>query len=108
MWDNMSVLTDLFKRRGIKDYTELSSEELVQYENWKAVLSKEEVTIADLREFCSSQLVIIDSQFKDLDRNISKTERLVLLHSVYTAILALIDSPQIERENLEKYLTSLL
>lgn len=104
----MNILSELFKKRGIKDYTELSSEEKVQYEEWKTVLSKENLTISDVKDFCLDQLSLIEVQFKDLDRDFSKTDRLVLLHSVYTAIMTLLDSPKIERENLEKYLTGLL
>ena len=104
----MNILSKLFKKRGIKDYTELSGEERVQYENWKAILSKEDLSISDVKDFCNDQLTIIETQFKDLDRDLNKTERLVLLHSVYTAIMTLLDSPRVERENLEKYLTGLL
>ncbi len=104
----MSILSELLKRRGIKDTEELSKEERVEYDNWKAVLSKEDISLKDVEEFCGMQIAHIEAQFKNLDNPPEKTARLALVHSVYSSIKHIINSPRQERENLEKHLTQLL
>ena len=104
----MSILSELLKRRGIKSTEELSPDERVEYDNWKATLSKEDISLKDVEGFCGIQIANIEAQFKDLANSKEKIERLVLLHSVYSAIKSLINSPGAERENMEKYLTQLL
>lgn len=105
----MSILTELLKRRGINSTEELSKEERVEFDQWKAVLSKEDITLKDVSEFCTIQLNNIEAQFKDhANYETDKIKRLALLHSVYGSLKSLIESPRAERENLEKYLTQLL
>jgi len=41
----MNILSKLLKKRGIKDVTELTEDERVEFDNWQKVLNKEELTI---------------------------------------------------------------
>ena len=104
----MSIITELLKRRGIKSKEELIKEELQEFEQWETILAKEDISLKDVEEFCKIQLSITEGKFKDLDNTPQKTEKLVLLHSVYSGIRNLINSPRQERENLENYLRQLL
>lgn len=104
----MSILSKLLERKGIKDTSELSTEEHIQFEDWQRTLSKQDITLKDIEEFCTMQLANIGAQFKDLNTPKEKLERLVTLHSVYSTLKDIINSPRQERENLEKYLTQLL
>lgn len=111
------LISKLLDKRGIKDVKDLTSDpmpdgspsERATIEQWDRVLSaKESVTVDDIKQFCKSQVSKIESQWKDLDNKTVKNERLVLLHTVYKAILEVIDAPQTQRETLERYLKSLL
>lgn len=104
----MSILTRLLEKKGIKSPEELTPEERVDFDNWKKVLSKEDIKLSDVEEFCASNIRNIEAKFKDLDNSKEKIERLVLLHSVYSSMKNLINSPRAEREQLENYLTQLL
>ena len=104
----MNILSKLLQKKGIKSVEELTQEERRDFDQWKRVLSKEDINTKDIEEFCSAQIKTIEAQFKDLSISKEKLERLVLLHSVYSSIKDLINSPRAERENLEKYLTQLL
>lgn len=104
----MSILTRLLQKRGMKDASELSEEEKVTFDGWRATLAKDDISLNDVEMFCTSNLRIIEDQFKDLANSKEKIERLVLLHSVYSSLKGIINSPRLEKENLEKYLQSLL
>jgi len=104
----MSILSKLLQKRGIKDVSELDKEEQKTFAEWQRVLSKDDISLKDVESFCSMQVLNIEAQFKDLNTSKEKIERLVLLHSVYSSLKNLINSPRQERESLEKYLTQLL
>lgn len=102
------LLDKILKKRGVDDTAKLSEEEKETFDRWQKILSEGEVTLETVKNFCETQLGVIEGKFKELDRDKDKTERLVLLHSVYKSLLSIISSPRVERENLEKYLNSLL
>lgn len=104
----MDILSKILGKRGIKDASELSAEEQETFNQWKKTLAEEPISLESIKEFCEYQLVVIQQGFKDLDRSPQKTERLVLLHGVYSAIRDLISNPQVAKESLVKYLTTLI
>ena len=97
----------LFKK-GIKKVDELSDEERATFDQWDKTLTEDKITVGNIVDFCNAQLRDIEEAFKDNDRSKQKTERLATLHSVYSSIRDLVDSPKAQREQLIKYLTSLL
>ena len=103
-----NILSKLFKKRGIKDITELDKEEKVQFEQWQAVLNKEQVTINDIAEFCQGAMNTIEAQFGDINIEDDRIARLALQHSVYKGFKNLINAPTAEKEQLTEYLTGLL
>jgi hypothetical protein len=110
-----TLIEKLLRKRGIKDFSELDNEPMIDkspteketFEGWQAVLSKEELTIKDIKEFCESQIGIIEGKWKDLSIQNEKKAELIPYHTVYKNLLAAIDSPQAARENLEKHLIEL-
>lgn len=101
-------LSQLLQKRGIKDYTELDPEERAQFDIWRKILSKDELTMSDFREFCEQQLTLIGLQFEDSALEQRKQDKLVAQFAVYTAIKRAIDAPKLEKEQIEKYLRTLI
>lgn len=101
-------LKRLLKKRGIDDVTKLQPEEKADFDRWQKILSEGEITLDKIGEFCRAQKTITEKQMRNLDNSYEKNAKLVLLHSVYSAILEAITAPQAERESLEKYLNALL
>ncbi len=102
------LLEKLFHKRGIEDVTKLAVAEKEQFDKWQKILSEGEMTIDRLKLFCESQITLIQEQWKNLDNDAKKNERLIMLHNVYTTMLNVISSPQTERLALERYLNNLL
>lgn len=102
------LLDRLLKKRGIEDVTKLEEEEKANFDDWAKILSEGEVTLKTVLEFCQGQVNTIEEKFKETDKSDKENTRLTLLHSVYKTLINVISGPQVERENLEKYLNSLL
>jgi len=103
-----NALSKVLQSKGIKDESELSEEEKVQFDQWRAILSKDELTMSDVVDFCHSQVDNIEAQFKDLNNSPEKLTRLVLQHSIYKTLVQVIKAPSAERESLERHLTDLI
>jgi len=103
-----NLLTKLLQKRRIKDITELSKEEKADVDKWQKILSEEEITVDKIVAFCKAQIKIIETNWKNLDNQSTKNERLIVLHTVYSTLIEVIGAPKIERETLEKYLNDLL
>jgi len=102
------LLTKLLFKRNIKDVTKLSQEESVQFENWNKILSKDELTIADIKEFCQYQISIIENKWADYNIDQNKKNELLPYFTVYKCILSAINSPKAARESLEMQLNQLI
>ena len=103
-----SLLNKLFVKKGIKDARELSKEEKVTFETWNGILSKEELTLEDVKEFCRSQLSVIESKWQDLNTEQNKKAEMIPYYTVYKTLLNAIDSPKVAREALEQQLENLI
>jgi hypothetical protein len=103
-----SLLDKLFTKRGIKDANDLKPEEKVIFDNWRLILDKEELTIADVKEFCKTQVELIENKWHDYNLEQSKKAELIPYHTIYKTLLLAIDSPKSAREALEKQLTEFL
>lgn len=101
------LLSKLLGKRGIR-IDELSKEEAVDFDRWGKILSTKTVTIADLKEYLAHQLSLTEDQLDDMHNSELLVERLNILRSIYRKMIKFIDSPQIERENLEKHLKQLI
>lgn len=102
-----NLLTKLLKKRGIDNTVELTSEEKVDFDSWNKVLSKEELTLEDVKKFCATQCEIIENKWKDYGVLNSEKAELIPYHTVYKTLLGVIDSPKVAREALERQLIEL-
>lgn len=104
----MSILTQLLKKRGITDTTELTNDEKRDFDRWNKILSEGEITVEKILNFCKHQKQIIENQWSDLNNDSIKNERLVIQHTIYSKLIGVIESPKAEREALEKHLQDLI
>ena len=101
----MSILSKILQKRGIKDVTELDKEEKESFEGYEKILSKEDLTLEDVKHFLESQIGIIETKWKDYSTQ-NKAD-LIPYHTCYKTLLNLINAPQVERKALEDYLSQL-
>lgn len=101
----MSILSRLLEKRGVTEDS-LNGEEKVQFDNWKRTLSGGEITVTTIRDFCTRMIDVIETKWRDFEYK--DKEKLLPSHSVYKAILGIIDGPKTEKEKLEQYLTNLI
>ena len=102
------LLAKILRKRGIESLDELTPEEKANFDEWRAVLSKEELTIADIKEFCKAQCEIIKQKWTDYNLDQAKKAELLPYFTVYSVMLKAIDSPKTAREALEKQLENLI
>lgn len=102
----MSLLSKLLDKRKITKVEELSSEERATFEHYKSILEKE-VTVASIKEFCLSQIKLIESKFADNPKTDDDTYLKACLH-IYLNIIRVIEAPETERKSLEKHLEDLI
>jgi len=100
----MSLLTKLLEKRNIKSLEELTKEERATFDGYQQILSKKELTVADIKQFLEGQLSIIETRWKDFNIDQAKKAELIPYFTVYKVILQAIDSPQAERAALEQLL----
>ena len=70
-------------------------------------MSKEELTIDDIKEFCKSQIIVVESKWKDMSVEDKRKAELIPYHTVYKILLDTIEAPKVAREVLEKELIRL-
>ena len=110
-----ALLSKLLSKRGVdkesldtKPLFQGAPSEKEQFFQWEKILSGGDLTVDKIRDFCKDQIKAIEGQWKDLNNSKEKNERLILMHTVYSTIIKSIESPQAERESLEKYLINLI
>jgi hypothetical protein len=102
-----NLLTKILTKWNIQSPDELSSEEQTTFKTWQAVLSKDELTLDDIKTFCQMQLDVIDGKWNDLSLEDSRKAQMIPYYTVYKNILSAINSPRSSREALEKHLINL-
>lgn len=102
------LLERLLGKRGIKDPIELSTEERTWFDQQQLILNKDELSVGDIKQFCKTQIKIIESKWADLNLDQSKKAELIPHHSIYTTLLGAIDSPKVAREAAELQLMNML
>ena len=103
-----NLIEKLLNKRGIKNIEELDKDEKETFEGWQSILSKEELTIGDVKQFCQSQVDVIENKWKDYNTENEKKAELIPYHTVYKTLLLAIDSPRSARENLENQLLQMI
>jgi signal recognition particle GTPase len=103
----MSILNKILQKRGITE-SELSSDEKIQFDNWKQILLEDDVTVDKIKEFCERMVSTIEGKWLSFDITEDRKKELMPYHIVYKALLGMINSSGVERERLEKYLNQLI
>ena len=101
------ILNRILQKRGVK-YEDLDKEEKKQFEDWKLVLTKDELTVEDIKNFCQQQVDIVNGKWQDLNLEQAKKAELIPYYTVYNLLLKVIDSPKEAKESLEKNLVQLI
>lgn len=102
------ILEKLLKKQGIENLEELDKDEKKTFEGWQAALTKEELTVEDIKVFCQTQISMIETKWSDLTIDQGKKAEFIPYHTVYKLLLAAIDSPRSAREAVEKNLYQLI
>lgn len=108
-------IAKLFEKRGIKGFDELDDSKLpdgslsekATFQQWEKTLSKQELTLEDVKTFCNAQVQIIENKWKDFGVANERKAELIPYHTVYKTLLLAIESPKVERALLEQQLEQL-
>jgi hypothetical protein len=103
-----NLINKIFERKGITKITELSPDEKVEYDRWQAIMDGSEITVAKIKAFCEFQVKTIEGKYATGESTDKQDTYLRASLHIYLNLIKLIDSPEIERGNLEKYLTTLI
>jgi hypothetical protein len=107
----MSITTkiqELLSKRGVNKLSELTVDEKVEYDRWQSIVDGSEVTVEKMKEFCQSQIKLIEGRYASGDTTDKQDVFLRASLHIYLNLLDMINSPEISRVNLEKHLTNLL
>lgn len=103
----MSILSRLLEKRGITE-DELVGDEKAQFDQWKKTLSGEEVSVEKIKDFCQNMVGVIEGKWRSWDLTNEQKAELLPYHTVYKAIIDVINGSKVEREQLEEYLQKLI
>ena len=104
----MNILKRLLEKRNIKDISELDGEEKKTFEIWKEVLQKEELNVEDIKNFCKSQIGVIEGKLANYEIDSYKKSELVPYFVVWNLLLKAIEGPRQQKRSLEQHLEQLL
>ena len=102
------LLQKLLQRKGIESLDEMSKDEKIVFQGYEKILSKETLTIEDIKKFLETQTFIIESKWKDYDTTNQKKAELIPYHTCYKTLLSAIDAPLKEKEALEMHLNQII
>lgn len=103
----MFSLSKLLEKRGIDKIEDLSPEEKATFDRYSVVLTGEAVTVATIKEFCQTQIRVIEGLFARPNEENTDHFLKACLH-VYLNILKAIEAPENERAQIEQQLTQLI
>jgi hypothetical protein len=102
------LIDKLFKKRGIESVKDLSPDEKQTFEQWDSILSKDEITVKDIKQFCESQVGVIEAKWRNVGVKQEEKSEMIPYHTVYKMIISAIDANKVERGALEAQLNKLL
>lgn len=109
------LLEKWLQKSGVKSPEELdntpmpdgSPTERQTFEEYRAVLSKKELTLEDFKNYCLGQVGVIEAKWADYDTPNSRKAELIPYHTVYRTLVSIIESPLSARASIEKQLEEL-
>lgn len=98
-------LDKFLSKRGIEKIEDLTPDEQETLRRYQVILSTEEVTVQQIKDFCTAQLRVIESKADGINplSNIQQA----CIH-VYINILKAIEAPLAERRSLETHLNQII
>lgn len=103
------ILEKLMKKRGIRGIDDLKGEEKDTFDEWNVILSAEdELEPQKMAEFCKAMIGEIERKWSDVSLEDRAKIRLIDQHTVYSKMLAVIESPKRRRKDLERSLRQML
>jgi mRNA-degrading endonuclease HigB of HigAB toxin-antitoxin module len=103
-----NLIEKILNKAGIKDLKELDPEEKQTLDSWQAVLSKDELTLEDVKKFCQVQIDFIEGRWRDYSLSNERKAELIPYHTCYKTLLLSMDNSRSDRENLEKNLLQII
>jgi thiaminase len=103
----MSLLSKWLTKVGVSSSEELSIEEKATYERFRKILSGETLSVSQIKEFCETQVRLIEEKIASGPTKDSQMYLAPCLH-VYLNIIKAIEAPEKEREAVERHITSLI
>lgn len=112
----MGILDLFLKKKGLNSADDLDNTpnsdgtptERQIYDTWRKILSKETLTVENIKEFCQGQIGLIENKWKDMNITQEKKAELIPYYTVYKTLESAINAPQAEREQLENQLNQLI
>lgn len=112
----LDILKKFLNNKGVQSAAELddtpnpdnSPTERQVFENYQAILNKDELTVPDIKLFLQTQVAMIEMRWRDMNLPQAKKAELIPYHAVYKMLEMAINAPRAEREQLEKQLNSLI
>lgn len=104
----MSILNKFLTKLGVKSYTDLNDEERETFKEWEISLSGRKLTDEDVKNFLENELQIAISKL--IEVNLSLEDEIFRRCEVkmIQKIINFLNSPRIEKEMVEKQLSSRL
>lgn len=110
-----SLLNKWLEKMGVKSPDELdntpmpdgSPTELEVFNEYKAGLAKKDLTLDDLKNYCTAQVSVIEAKWADYGLDQTKKAQFIPYYTVYKAMINVIDGPVAVREAMEKQLENL-
>lgn len=110
------LLRKWLNKKGVKDQSELdntpmpdgSPTELDVFNEYKAGLAKKDLTVDDLKNYCLGQVGYIEVKWADYALDDAKKAQLIPYHTVYKALVNVIEGSVATREAMEKQLENLI
>jgi len=104
----MSVLTKYLNKLGVKDFSELSSEEKETYRTWEETLSGRKITDEDVDNFFDMELNEVLIKLRDPKVTGREDVFLKMKMEFIMKVKEFLKSPEIEKRMLEKNIENMV
>jgi len=96
-----SLLRQILEKIGIKDFSELKTQERVVYEAWNAILLKDDVTLDDLKKILLGETERVRRELAPFENSGTKDLYLKAYMNLLDLITKIIVTPEKERAALQ-------
>jgi len=101
------MIEEILKKFGVKSYGDLTEEERVVFDKWMGVLSKQELTINDVRGYIQSVRDVVEDKLTETTHNKEEDIFLKARLKNYRLLDAFLLSPEKAKEEVNKHISSI-